>query len=120
MATPGFFVLGFLAGAAILVAAFAGAALLLRVAPRRTSPLAVKPYECGEEGEGPVWVRFHPRYYVIALCFLVFDVEVAFLFPWALANRGLGWPGIAAVAAFVGVLLLGWWYALRTKALRWQ
>ena len=120
MTTPGFFLAGFLAATAAIIVAFMVAARLLGVEPRRPSALAARPYECGEEPEGPVWIRFHPRYYIVALCFLVFDVEAAFLFPWALANRGLGWLGVGAASAFAGILLLGWWYALRKQALRWQ
>ncbi len=120
MATPGLFVIGFLVATAVIVGAFIVGARLLRVEPRTRSPLQGRLYECGEETEGPSWIRFHPRYYVVALCFLVFDVEAAFLFPWALANRGAGWMGIAAVGLFVVVLLVGWWYALRTEALKWQ
>jgi NADH-quinone oxidoreductase subunit A len=120
MTTPGFFLVGFLAAAAILVGLFAVFAQALRLRPRARSPLARTAYECGEEASGPIWIRFHPRYYLVALCFLVFDVEAAFLFPWGTANRGLGWAGIGAVAAFVAVLLVGWGYALRRKALTWQ
>ncbi len=110
----------FLAVTAIAVGAFIAGARLLSVPTRAPSRLRLRPYECGEETEGATWIRFHPRYYVIALCFLVFDVEAIFLFPWALQSRGAGWAGVAAVALFVLVLLAGWWYALRKKALRWQ
>lgn len=120
MTAPGLFLLGFLGSAALLVGAFVAGMRLLRVERRVRSPLAGKVYECGEEAEGPAWIRFHPRYYVVGLCFLVFDVEAAFLFPWALANRGAGWAALGAVAAFVAVLLVGWWYALRTEGLKWQ
>jgi NADH:ubiquinone oxidoreductase subunit 3 (subunit A) len=118
--TPGLYLLGFLGATAVIVGAFLVGARLLRVATGPSSRLRGRPYECGEEPEGPVWIRFHPRYYVVALCFLVFDVEAVFLFPWALANHGLGWAGLSAVAAFVAILLLGWWYAVRKEALRWQ
>jgi len=120
MTAPGLFLVGFLGSAVLLVGVFVAAARILRVERRSRSPLAGKAYECGEEPEGAAWIRFHPRYYVVALCFLVFDVEAAFLFPWAVANRGAGWAGIGAAAAFVAVLLAGWWYALRTEGLRWQ
>jgi NADH-quinone oxidoreductase subunit A len=56
----------------------------------------------------------------VALVFVVFDVEVAFLFPWAVDVQGAGMPGIVEVFLFVGVLLLGWVYALKKGALRWQ
>ena len=77
-------------------------------------------YECGEAPAGMAWVRFHARYYAIALFFVLFDIEAAFLFPWGLAARELGPAGLVAVFSFVGVLMLGWVWALRKGALRWQ
>jgi NADH-quinone oxidoreductase subunit A len=114
------YLVGFLLATAGIVVAFLVGTKLLSVPARGPSRLRERPYECGEEPEGSPWIRFHPRYYVVALCFLVFDVEAIFLFPWALANRALGWVGVAGVAAFVVILLLGWWYAVRKDALRWQ
>ncbi len=77
-------------------------------------------YECGEEPEGSAWLRFHPRYYVVALVFILFDVESAFIVPWALNIRELGTWAIVEMFIFVGILLLGWLYALRKGALKWQ
>ncbi len=95
-------------------------ARLLRVKPKKVPPTRGDTYECGEEPEGPAWVRFHPRYYVVALVFVLFDVEAAFLLPWALEIRDLGGLAIADMAIFLGILTLGWVYALRKGALRWQ
>lgn len=92
----------------------------MAVRARKVSPLKPKTYECGEEPEGVAWVRFHPRYYVVALVFVLFDVEAVFLFPWALSIPELGGLAIVDMAIFVGVLLLGWLYALKKGALRWQ
>ena len=102
--------------AGVLVATAAAAA----VRARRRVPTALDTYECGEEPEGVAWVRFHPRYYVIALVFVLFDVETCFLLPWALNIRTLGTLAIAEMFVFVGILLLGWVYAWRKGALRWQ
>jgi NADH-quinone oxidoreductase subunit A len=98
------------------------AAALLRVRARENSPAKFDNYECGEEPDGVAWVRFHPRYYVIALIFVLFDVEAAFLFPWALNVRdpSLGWIAIIDMFIFLGILLVGWAYALRKGALEWQ
>ena len=96
------------------------AAWILRVRARKQSPLKRLTYECGEEPEGPAWLKFHPRYYVVALVFVLFDVEAVFLFPWALNIRALGGLALIDMAIFVGILLLGWLYALRKGALRWQ
>ncbi|MFZ5479815.1 MAG: NADH-quinone oxidoreductase subunit A [Myxococcota bacterium] len=94
------------------------AANVLRVRARNAPPTRELVYECGEEPEGVAQVRFHPRYYVVALVFVLFDVEAAFLLPWALdvgSDRA-----IVVMFLFVGVLLLGWLYALRKGALEWQ
>ncbi len=77
-------------------------------------------YESGEEPEGPAWIRFHPRYYIVALVFVLFDVELVFIVPWALNIDSLGLFAIVEMFLFLGVLLLGWLYALRKGALRWQ
>ena len=94
--------------------------LVLGVKARRHSPLKRQTYECGEEPDGPAWIRFHPRYYVVALVFVLFDVEAVFLFPWALNIRELGEVALVDMFIFIGVLLLGWLYALRKGALKWQ
>ncbi len=110
-----FLVLSAVVGASMLVAA-----RVLRVKSRSNSPLKTLTYECGEEPEGPAWIKFHPRYYVVALVFVLFDVEAVFLFPWALNVRALGPLALVDMLIFVVVLLLGWAYALRKGALQWQ
>jgi NAD(P)H-quinone oxidoreductase subunit 3 len=109
----------------LIVSAVVGASMLLgakllAVRARRDSPLKTKTYECGEEPEGPAWIKFHPRYYVVALVFVLFDVEAVFLFPWALSIGKLGLLAIIDMLVFVGILMLGWVYALRKGALKWQ
>jgi len=66
------------------------------------------------------WIRFHPRYYVVALLFVLFDVEAAFLLPWALNLESFGTVALIDMGVFLGILLLGWLYALRKGALKWQ
>jgi len=110
-----FLVLSAVVGASMLVAA-----RLLGVKARQISPLKTLTYECGEEPEGPAWIKFHPRYYVVALVFVLFDVEAVFLFPWALSIRHVGGVAIVDMVVFVVVLLLGWIYALKKGALKWQ
>lgn len=97
-----------------------GAARILRVRAREVPPTREATYECGEEPAGKAWIRFHPRYYLVALVFVLFDVETAFLAPWALATRELGGFAVVEMVVFVAVLLLGWAYAWRKGALRWQ
>jgi NADH-quinone oxidoreductase subunit A len=78
-------------------------------------------YECGESPIGSAWMQFHVGYYLIALVFVLFEVEVAFLFPWASVYRSLAnpWPSLAAVGLFVGVLALADAYAWKKGALEW-
>jgi len=93
---------------------------LLRVRARSASPLKRRPYECGEEPAGAAWMQFHARYYLVALFFVLFDVEAVFLFPWSSVVRTSGIEASVAVIAFVAVLMLGWLYGIRKAALRWQ
>lgn len=93
---------------------------ILRVRAKRDVEAKFDTYECGEEPDGMAWVRFHPRYYIVALVFVLFDVEAAFMFPWALTLRDLGMLALVEMFVFVGVLLLGWAYAVRKGALQWQ
>ena len=95
-------------------------AWLFQVRARVDSPAKYDTYECGEETDGPAWVRFHPRYYIVALLFVLFDVEAAFLFPWAVALRDAGMIAIVDMFVFLGILVLGWAYAVRKGAIRWQ
>jgi NADH:ubiquinone oxidoreductase subunit 3 (subunit A) len=110
----------YLATAIFMVAGTLLGAWLLGVVSKRRTVLTRTTYECGEEPEGPAWLKFHPRYYVVALVFVLFDVEAVFLFAWALVIPDLGWFGILDMVVFVGILLLGWLYALKKGALRWQ
>ncbi|HHO50625.1 MAG TPA: NADH-quinone oxidoreductase subunit A [Deltaproteobacteria bacterium] len=95
-------------------------AFAVRVRARDQSPAKFDTYECGEEPDGVAWVRFHPRYYIVALLFVLFDVEAAFLFPWAVSLRDAGLIAIVDMAIFLGILLVGWAYAVRKGAIEWQ
>lgn len=98
---------------------FIGSALLA-VRGKSNTPATFDNYECGEEPDGAAWIRFHPRYYIVALVFVAFDVEAAFLFPWALNLRGTGWLPLIDMAIFLGILVIGWAYAVRKGAVKWQ
>lgn len=95
-------------------------ARVLRVRARSESPLKRRTYECGEEPSSMAWMQFNARYYLIALFFVLFDVEAVFLFPWSVVLRELGPQAVGAAGLFVVVLMLGWLYALRKEALEWQ
>jgi len=95
-------------------------AAMIRVKAKYDSPAKHDNYECGEEPDGVAWIRFHPRFYVVALVFVLFDVEAAFLFPWALNIRSVGLIAIIDMAIFLGILVAGWAYAVRKGAVQWQ
>jgi NADH-quinone oxidoreductase subunit A len=109
----------------LAVASSVGALMLVanrifRVRAKDVPDTRAMTYECGEEPAGNVWLRFHPRYYVVALVFVLFDAEVIFLVPWALNVRALGSYALVEMLVFAVVLLFGWVYALRKGALKWQ
>jgi NADH-quinone oxidoreductase subunit A len=95
-----------------------GAARLLR--PSRPDPAKLMNYECGAEPIGPAWVQFPAGFYLVALLFIVFDTLAVFLFPWALILREAGLAAFWVVAAFVGIVGLGWLYAYREGVLEWK
>ena len=76
-------------------------------------------YECGEPPVGQSWVMFDVHFYIVALLFVLFDVEVVFLIPWALALGRVGWLAFAEGALFLIILALGLAYAWRKRALEW-
>lgn len=100
-----------------IVASFAFGIFKLR--PNRPDPIKTDTYECGVEAEGGAWGQFHVRYYMFALLFVIFDVEAVFLFPWAVAFRQLGLYAFVEALIFIGILLVGFVYAWRQKALEW-
>jgi NADH-quinone oxidoreductase subunit A len=88
--------------------------------PRRPYPEKNATYECGEEPVGSAWIRLNVRFYVIALVFLIFDVEVAFLFPWALVYRQFGLFGFLEMAVFLVILFVGYAYVWIHGDLEWD
>jgi NADH-quinone oxidoreductase subunit A len=93
----------------------------VRVRPRVASdPVKSDTYECGIRTEGPSLVQFNFRYYTVALLFVIFDVEVVFLFPWGLVYDSVGWTGYLEGLLFLGTLAVGILYAWRKGALEWR
>jgi len=90
------------------------------IRPNRPTTEKLKTYECGENPEGSPWVKFNIRFYVVALIFLIFDVEVILLFPWALSYRENGLYGFAVGIIFLLVLGLGMAYEWRKGDLEWS
>ena len=89
------------------------------IRPSRPTVEKLKTYECGENPEGSPWVKFNIRFYVVALIFLIFDVEVVLLFPWALSYKENGLYGFAVGIIFLLVLGLGMAYEWRKGDLEW-
>lgn len=77
------------------------------------------PYECGFEAFEDSRSRFDVRYYLVAILFIIFDLEIAFLFPWAVALRDIGIPGLLAMAFFLTILIIGFIYEWKKGALNW-
>ena len=104
-----------------LGAGFAVFAVLLSsvLGPRKPSPEKSAPYECGMPAVGNARERQSVKFYLVAMIFLLFDIEVAFLYPWAMALRDLGWTGLAQVVGFTLLLLAGYVYVWRKGALEW-
>jgi len=103
-------------GAAIVIGMMALSRLL---APFKRTREKLRTYESGEEPVGQAWGRYPSHFYIFALLFVVFDVEVIFLFPWAVLFRELGWFGLVEMAVFIGILVVGLFYAWKKKALNW-
>ncbi len=92
-------------------------ARLLR--PSRPNPEKLAVYECGEDAVGTSWVKFNIRFYVVALIFIIFDVEVVFLFPWATVFKQLGEFALIEALVFAGILIIGLAYAWVKGDLDW-
>ncbi len=109
----------------IFLAVAGGLGLLLLAlgyvfAPRRPDPEKGSPYECGFEAFEDTRMKFDVRYYLVAILFIVFDLEIAFLFPWAVALDRIGLVGIAAMGVFLLVLVVGFVYEWKKGALEWD
>ncbi|MDP4199523.1 MAG: NADH-quinone oxidoreductase subunit A [Bacteroidota bacterium] len=110
-------VFAFLILAILFVAGGLVTSKLLR--PRNPNTFKLSSYECGEDPiEGP-WIKFNIRYYVIALIFILFDVEIVFLFPWALVLKPMGWLALSEMFTFLGILLVGYIYVWAMGDLEW-
>ena len=102
--------------------AFSGGAILIsRVFVKRTrNAQKGEAYECGIPSEGSPWKQFNVGYYLFALIFLIFDVELIFLYPWAVAAKQAGWLALAEIVVFFFILFMGFLYAHKKGALKWM
>ena len=111
-------ILVFLAIAGGIAVAMVGGSLL--VARQKPYAEKVSAYECGFEPFDDTRRRFDVRFYLVAILFIIFDLEVAFLFPWAVSLGQIGWLGFLSMMGFLGVLTVGFIYEWRKGALDWE
>ena len=90
------------------------------LAPNRPDPEKLSPYECGFEAFEDARMKFDVRYYLVAILFILFDLEIAFLFPWAVVLQDIGWFGFIAMLVFLGILVVGFIYEWKKGALEWD
>ena len=93
--------------------------LSLLLGPKNPTPEKLAPYECGMPAVGNARERHSVKFYLVAMIFLLFDIEVAFLYPWAMALRDLGWAGYWQIVTFFLILLVGFVYVWRKGVLDW-
>ena len=107
----------------LIVATGIGIALMVAgrfLGPRRPDPKKLSPYECGFEAFEDARMKFDVRYYLIAIQFIVFDLEIIFIVPWTLVFQELGPRALVTMGLFVGMLFLGFVYVWKKGALEWE
>ncbi len=107
----------------IMVGLIAGVVLLslgLLIGPHKPDAAKNSPYECGFEAFEDSRMKFDVRYYLVAILFIIFDLEIAFLFPWAIVLDTIGLFGLIAMAVFLGILVIGFIYEWKKGALEWE
>lgn len=105
------------------VAAGIGVLLLILgwlLGPKAPDGEKLSPYECGFEAFEDARMKFDVRFYLVAILFIIFDLEIAFLFPWALVFNDIGVSAIVAMAVFLGILVIGFIYEWKKGALEWE
>jgi NADH-quinone oxidoreductase subunit A len=90
------------------------------LAPSRPDPEKLSPYECGFEAFEDARMKFDVRYYLVAILFILFDLEIAFLFPWATVINDIGFAGFLSMMLFLGILVVGFIYEWMKGALEWE
>jgi NADH-quinone oxidoreductase subunit A len=88
--------------------------------PKRKTKIKLDSFECGIESHGNARLPFSIKYFLVAILFVLFDVEVIFMYPWAVNFKELGMLGVIEVFSFVALLLVGFYYMLAKKALKWE
>ena len=107
----------------LIVASAIGVVLLLvgwALGPQRPESEKLSPYECGFEAFEDARMKFDVRYYLVAILFIIFDLEIAFLFPWAVVFKEIGASALIAMTIFLGILVVGFIYEWKKGALDWE
>jgi len=106
----------------VLAGAFAASNIMLAsvLGPKKPSPVKSEPFECGQTPFSLPVGRLSVKFYLIAILFILFDVELVFIYPWAVVYRGLGGWNLAEMVIFLGILMVGFFYAWDNGALDWQ
>jgi NADH-quinone oxidoreductase subunit A len=106
----------------LIAIAFVGISFIVArlIAPKKPTTGKYLTYECGENTEGETWIKFNIRYYVVALIFIIFDVEIVFLFPWAVVFKDMGMVAFIEMAIFLFILIIGLIYVIAKDDLKWD
>ena len=108
-------------GTAVGAGAIVTSGVLARLTgSQNPDPEKLSPYECGFEAFEDARMKFDVRYYLVAILFILFDLEIAFLFPWAVVLQDIGWFGFIAMLLFLGILVVGFIYEWKKGALEWE
>ena len=105
---------------AVTTLLFPVALRFLKIIPAKPNPVKNSNFECGMQTIGKTWVQFNFRYYFYALVFLVVDVLVVFIYPWAVNLRELGYSGLIGILVLISIVVVGYIYAWRKKVLEWK
>jgi NADH-quinone oxidoreductase subunit A len=106
----------------LLAIGFVGMTMVVThlLGPSRKTKVKLQSFECGIESKGNARVQFHIKYFLVAILFVLFDVEVIFMYPWAVNFKELGKPGFYEMILFIVLLLVGFFYIIKKKALEWE
>ncbi|GHN01919.1 NADH-quinone oxidoreductase subunit A [Cytophagales bacterium WSM2-2] len=106
----------------IVALGFVGVTMLAThlLGPKRKSKIKLDAFECGIEPKGNARLPFNIKYFLVAILFVLFDVEVIFMYPWAVNFKELGTAGFVEMILFIGFLLVGFFYLMKKGALKWE
>ncbi len=106
----------------LLAIGFVGMTMVVThlLGPNRKTKVKLQSFECGIESKGNARMPFHIKYFLVAILFVLFDVEVIFMYPWAVNFKELGKPGFYEMILFIILLLVGFFYIIKKKALEWE